>query len=124
MVQKNYIQVDPEVLRADFDRLPFQFKHDLSAHPLLQLEALFDLATRLPPAEVLHWSGAIGIGDNIDTASKTHSTGRSLRETFDHIEDARSYVLIRNAQLDPTFKRLADDILNEIEEASADIEPG
>jgi len=66
MVHKNYIQVDPEVLRADFNRRPFEFRHDLSSHPLLQLEALFDLAARLPPAEVLHWSGAIGIGDNID----------------------------------------------------------
>ena len=124
MVHKNYIQVDPQVLRRDFNHRPFEFKHDLGGHPQLTLEALFDLATRLPPAEVLHWSGAIGVGDNIDTASKTHSTGRSLRETFDHIEDARSYVLIRNAQLDPAFKRLADDILNEIEETTEGIEPG
>ncbi|MCL2449497.1 MAG: hypothetical protein FWD17_11165, partial [Polyangiaceae bacterium] len=105
------------------NKRPFEFKHDLAGHPQLKLEALFDLATRLPPAEVLHWSGGIRIDDNIDTASRTHATGRSLRETFDHIEDAHSYVLIRNAQLDPTFGRLVNEILDDVEVQTKALEP-
>lgn len=124
MALEKYIELDRRVLQADFNRRPFEFRHNLSNHPELTLDALFDLAMRLPPAEVLHWSGAIRIGDNIDTASKTHATGRSLRETFEHIADANSYVLIRNAQLDRRFKRLVDDILDEVEIAIEDIEPG
>jgi hypothetical protein len=119
-----YIQVDPRVLEEDFNRRPFAFKHTLAGHPQLTLDALFDLAMRLPQAEVLHWSGAIGISDNIDTASRTHRTGRSLRDTFDHIQEANSYVLIRNAQFDPQFKRLMDDILDEVEVETDPIEPG
>lgn len=124
MATGKYIHVDSETVREHFNRRPFEFKHDLGSHPQLQLGALFDLAMRLPPAEVLHWSGKIAVGDNIDTASKTHSTGRSLRDTFDHIADANSYVLIRNAQFDPTFRRLVDDILDEVRGMTDALEPG
>jgi hypothetical protein len=124
MASEQYVQVDPEVFRANFNRRPFEFGHNLAEHPQLKLDALFRLAERLPPAEVLHWNGAIKIDDNIDNASKTHATGRSLRDTFDHIEDAKSYVLIRNAQLDPSFRRLMDDILDQLQPQTDPIEAG
>jgi hypothetical protein len=124
MSDRRYVKVDEAVVREHFNRHPFTFKHDLATHPQLQLDALCKLAHRLPAAEVLHWSGKIPIDANIDTASRTHSTGLSLQETFDRLEDAGSYVLIRNAQLDPTFNRLVDEILNEIAEITDPIEPG
>lgn len=124
MSDRKYVHVSEEVLREDFNRRPFAFKHDLAAHPQLQLGALYDLATRLPKGEVLHWSGSIPIDANIDTASKTHATGVSLRETFDRMENAGSYILIRNAQLDPEFNRLVDDILDEVKGMVDPIEPG
>jgi hypothetical protein len=124
MGHDRHIQVDAQVMREDFNRRPFRFTHDLTDHPQLKLEALFDLATRLPQAEVLHWSGGIKISDNIDTASKTHATGRTLRQTLDHIEDANSYILIRNAQFDPAFRRLVDEILDQVQPETDAIEPG
>jgi hypothetical protein len=124
MALEKHVHVDPQVVQRDFNRKPFAFKHDLCGHPQLRLEALFDLATRLPPSEVLHWSGKIAVGDNIDTASKTHATGRTLRETIDHIQDANSYILVRNAQLDPAFKRLFDEIADSIGETTELLEPG
>jgi hypothetical protein len=119
-----YLEVDEGILRDNFNRRPFTFKHDLASHPQLQLGALYDLASRLPKAEVLHWSGSIAVDANIDTASRTHATGLSLRETFDRMESAGSYVLIRNAQFDPAFTRLVDDILDDIKGLIDPIEPG
>ena len=124
MSRGSYLKLDERVLREDFNRRPFAFKHHLTDHPLLGLSALYDLATRLPKGEVLHWSGSIPIDANIDTAASTHATGVSLRDTFDRMEKAGSYVLIRNAQLDPDFKRLTDDILDEIKTMIDPIEPG
>ena len=48
----------------------------------------------------------------------------SLRDTFDGMEKAGSYVLIRNAQLDPAFNGLVDDILDEVKTLVDPIEPG
>jgi hypothetical protein len=124
MPDRKHIQVAEQVLREHFNRRPFPFTHDLATHPQLQLGALYDLASRLPPAEVLHWSGSIAVDANIDTASKTHATGLSLRETFDRMNDAGSYVLIRNAQVDPSFNRLVDEILNEVQARTDPLEPG
>ncbi len=124
MSGRPHLTVDGQVFRHDFNRRPFVFKHDLATHPQLQLGALYDLACRLPKGEVLHWSGSIPIDANIDTASRTHATGVPLRETFDRMEQAGSYVLIRNAQLDPEFGRLVDDIANEVKRMTDPLEPG
>ena len=123
-MRDQYIHVDQAVLDQNFNRTPFTFRHELNTHPDLQLSALFELATRLPPAEVLHWSGNISVADNIDTASKTHSTGRSLRDTMDNIQAANSYILIRNAHVDPKFGRLVHEILDELEGKTNAIEAG
>jgi hypothetical protein len=124
MSHSKHIDVDEHVLREHFNRQPFPFTHDLATHPQLQLGALFDLASRLPQAEVLHWSGSIAIDANIDTASRTHATGLSLHETFDRMEETGSYILIRNAQMDRTFNLLVDEILDEVAEMTDALEPG
>ena len=124
MPEAKYIKVDQRVLRENFNRRPFQFQHDLTSHPLLQLGALHQLAQRIPAAEVLHWSNKIRVDDNIDVASQTHSTNLGIRETFQRIETAGSYILIRNAQLDRAFNRLVDDILDEVATMTEPIDPG
>ena len=124
MSHQAHLEVDDQTLRDEFNRRAFRFTHDLTDHPQLKLGALYDLASRLPKEEVLHWSGAIGIDADIDRASRTHPTGLSLRETFDRMDRAGAYVLIRNAQFDPSFKRLVDEILDEVEGRIQTIEPG
>lgn len=124
MSKATHVQVDERALRENFNRRPFAFRHDLAADPRLQIGALFELADKLPRGEVLHWSGKIAVDGDIDNASKTHATQLSLRQTFDHIETAGSYILIRNAQLEPVFGRLVNDILDEIMVMTEPIDPG
>ena len=57
MSSEPYLKLDERVLREEFNRRPFAFKHNLTDHPQLQLSALYELASRLPKGEVLHWSG-------------------------------------------------------------------
>jgi len=118
------MRLDLELLRAHFNRRAFAFKHDLADHPQLRLGALYELAGRIPKGETLHWRGNITVSDNIDTASQTHGNGLSLRETFDRIDSAGSYVLIRNAQLDPAFARLVNEILDEAARMTEPVDPG
>lgn len=124
MPGSKYVNVADQIFGENFNRRPFAFTHDLAHHPQLQLGALFDLASRLPRAEVLHWNGGIPIDANIDTAAKTHATGVSLRDTFDHIDRAGAYVLIRNAQFDPKFGELVQDILQDVAGRAQALESG
>ena len=121
---QKFVHADSGVFESHFNRRPFRFKHDLATHPLLQLGALHDLATRLPPSETVHWRGDIAVGENIDTAAKTHDNGLSLKDTFDGIDRAGSYILIRNAQVDPTFARFMNEILDDVSVATEPLEPG
>jgi hypothetical protein len=124
MPSQRFVRVEPNVLAKNFNRCAFAFKHDLVSHPLLQVGALYELARRIPQDETLHWRGDISVAANIDTASQTHATGVSLKDTFDRIENAGSYVLIRNAQLDPAFARLTNEILDEVATLTEPFDPG
>jgi hypothetical protein len=124
MSLSRFIRVDEQILRENFNRSPFTFKHDLTSEPRLQLGSLYELATRIPSKEVSHWSGKITVDSDIDIAPQSHRTNFSLRETFHNIETAGSYILIRNAQFDPGFNQLLNEILDEVMVVTDPLDPG
>src|SRR5260370_24753656 len=48
------LQVEPEPFRKNYNRRPFMFEHRVNKHPLMQPEALRELAHRLPPDPARH----------------------------------------------------------------------
>jgi hypothetical protein len=120
----SYIELGESTFASRYNKTPFLFKHHLAAHPLLSLSSIFDLAKRHPRAEILHWDGSIPVTANIDVASKTHAVSVSLDDAIRNVETAGSYVLIRNAQLDPAIGLLVNEVLDEIQRSTEPIDPG
>lgn len=109
------LELDEATFREQYNREPFVFRHRLAEHPLLQLPKLFELALRHPREEVLHWRGDIPVSADIDRAQESHGAGLRLQDAIANIAASGSYVLIRNAQLDPAYGALLEEILGEIE---------
>lgn len=108
-------------LRADFGRLPFLIDHDLVGHPAFQLEALAELARRLPTSSVEYNAG--NLQPNQDPA-QTPQNGLSVEETVRRIREHSSWMVLKNVQQDPEYRALLDRCLDELEEHTQFVEPG
>jgi hypothetical protein len=98
-------------LRAKFDRQAFPIAHVLADYPLLQLPQLIELSTRLPVESVEYNSGDLPI--NQDPAT-TPRTGFTIEQTLRDIERAGSWMVIKNVEQDPAYRRLLDACLDEL----------
>jgi hypothetical protein len=113
------LRLDIDELRAKFDRQPFLIGHRLADHPLLQLPNLIELAVRLPAASVEYNAGDLPI--NQDPAN-TPRTGLSIAQTLLEIEQARSWMVIKNVEQDRDYRQLLDECLDQIDHE--DVAPG
>jgi hypothetical protein len=118
------LEINEATFRSHYNREPFMFRHHLAQHPLLSLSGVFDLAKRHPREEILHWDGSIPVSANIDSAAETHAVRVSLEDAIRNVETAGSYVLIRNAQLDPECGKLVDEVMKELQRLTEPIDPG
>jgi hypothetical protein len=120
-VASNRLSIDPSTFAADFDRRPFYLRHDLRAHPLLELSAMAALSERLHPA-LVEWNaghaGAYGIPDQIKPS--THS----CKEAILAVGERPAWVLLRMIEHDSIYKALVDELLDEIKPHSEKIRPG
>ena len=118
------LSIDRPSFPANYGRRPFTFNHSLQGHPLLSLGALFDLARRLPAAQVLHWNGRIPFSADIDAAAELYKADLSLTQAIAHLDTAGSFVLIREAETDPAYRALLHSILAEVAELTEPLDPG
>lgn len=115
------LKIDPEEFRRGFPEQPFSVRHSLAGSPLFELPRLVDLAMRLPPSAVEYNAGDVPV--TLDPG-KTPMTGLSPEETIRRIEECRSWLVLKNVELDPEYKALLDRCLDEVAELSEAIEPG
>jgi len=95
---------------------PFRLKHHFAGHPLFTLEALLDLAKRLPPASIEYNSGDIPIDQDPD---KTPMTGLSVEETIRRINECNSWMVLRHVEQDALYKNALEQCLEEIAPSAA-----
>jgi len=88
-----------------------ELKHELLDHPLMELESLVGLSARLPESVIEHNLGDLpfGIGQH-DVPPHT----LSIDETIRSIETNASWMVLKDIQLDPTYKALLHEVLAEI----------
>lgn len=100
--------------RAEFARhypeQPHKLTHGLDHHPMLELEALADLAEQLPVTSVEYNRGDLPIG--ID--GKPAATGLSIGETIRRVHEANSWAVLKNVEHVPAYHALLDDLLGEL----------
>lgn len=91
---------------------PARLKHALAGDPLFSLEALVDLAARLPAASVEYNAGDLPVDQD---AAKTPANGLSIEETIRRIRDCRSWMALKNVEQDPRYRDALERCLAEID---------
>lgn len=115
---------DPKLFRGSYNRLPFQFRHNLSSEPLLQVEALLRLAQRLPDHQVSWHRADIEMGTSFYKAQEMHPSELSMDQALRDIQNSGSYVLIRNPHSDTEYGALLGPLWDEIARLSEPVDPG
>jgi hypothetical protein len=85
--------------------------HGLAGHPLLAIEALAELAERMPASSVEYNLGKLPLGVRPED---TPSNGLTLGETIRTIETNGSWAVMKNVERDPAYGALLDRALAEL----------
>lgn len=106
--------VFPQASRAQFaahyPEKPHILAHGLTSHPLLEIEALAQLAERLPLTSVEYNRGDLPIG--VD--GKPGSNGLTIAETIRKVAEAESWAVLKNIEQVPAYQDLLLGLLEEI----------
>jgi hypothetical protein len=106
---------------AAFARRSIAVRHSLADHPLLTLEAIAQLADRLPPDSVRRERGIQPIGEAHRYVDVGH--GRPSASVLD-VENNGFRISLRNVQQIPEYSDLVDACLDEVEPLVAAREGG
>ncbi|MEQ5787092.1 cupin-like domain-containing protein [Erythrobacter sp. NFXS35] len=93
-----------------YPETPHVLTHTLTSHPLLEIEALAQLAEHLPIASVEYNRGDLPIG--VD--GKPGSNGMTIAETIRRVAEAESWAVLKNIEQVPAYEALLHGLLEEI----------
>jgi len=96
---------------ASYPEGPHKLRHHLSAHPLLELDALAELGETLPAGSVEYNRGDLPIG----VEGKPEGTGLAIGETIRGIEESNSWAVLKNIEQVPAYAALVGELLGELE---------
>lgn len=97
---------------AAYPRSPAKLTHHLTSHPLLELEALVDLAAALPAESIEYNPGRLPIGiAPEDVPAPTLSPAATIRA----IETAGAWMAIKRIEQHPAYAALLDRVLAGLE---------
>jgi hypothetical protein len=120
-IQPAHLSLDPAMFAENFDKRGFHLEHDLVDHPLLELPAIAALSQRLP-ANLLEWNaeqeGAF------TKPNKLHPHHLSCADTILNLERQPARVLLLSIENDPSYKKLMDELLDQIEPLTQRSHPG
>ena len=93
-----------------YPEVPHKLVHRLPAHPLMELEALANLAEALPERSIEYNFADQPIG--ID--GKPAPTGIPIGDTIRNIDSSNSWAVLKNIEQDPAYAALLGDLLDEL----------
>lgn len=97
---------------ASYPEGPHKLTHDLVSHPLLELDALADLAEQMPLTSVEYNRGDLPVG----LSEKPAGAGRTIGQTIREIDTANSWAVLKNIEQDPAYAALLQELLEELRE--------
>jgi len=116
------IHLDP----ATFEPWKVQgLTHALSEHPLLQIGALVDLGRRQQERKLVRTHSADATaGTSFADAPNLHPNRKGAVATLAEIEQAKAWMSLLKVQADPIYRRLIDEILDEVRPIVERRDPG
>ncbi|TCM21828.1 hypothetical protein EDF56_101504 [Novosphingobium sp. PhB165] len=99
-----------ECFSRNYPEIPHKLAHALRSHPLLELEALAELAECLPAGSIEYNFGNQPLGVDGKPAPTGIPIGRTIRE----IETTNSWAVIKNVEQHADYARLLEDLLGEL----------
>lgn len=87
-----------------------KLQHNLTQHPLLELDALAELGERLPAASVEYNRGDLPIGVDEKPATTSLGIGKTIRE----VETSCSWAVLKNIEQDEPYRALLTELLDEL----------
>lgn len=121
MLTARHVAIDSETFAAAFARRSIVVEHSLVDHPLLSLEAIAELADRLPAASVRREAGSQPVGDAHRYVDVGH--GRPSESVLD-VEQNQYRISLRDVQQVPEYAELVNECLDEVEPLVAAREGG
>ncbi len=99
--------------------------HDLCEHPLLQLDKLRELGSRLDAQnQVRSHSAAAEAGTSFHDAPKIHPTKKSASDMLADVAAAQAWMSLLNVQTDPVYRTLVDEVLDSVKPLVDVTDPG
>jgi hypothetical protein len=95
---------------AHYPEVPHKLTHALGRHPLLELDALAELAEALPEASIEYNKADLPLG--VD--GKPDPTGIPIGATIRKIAATGSWAVLKNVEQHPAYAALLADLLSEI----------
>jgi hypothetical protein len=115
------VDIDAAAFADAFARRSVAVPHSLAAHPLFTIDAIADLADRLPPESVRREHGNLPLanyGEYVDVGTGPPS------ETIRDVERTGVRVSLRDIQHAPEYAELINECLDQVGELVADREGG
>ena len=105
---QSLIQLDQDA-RSTFPRKPFGTRHGLAEHPLFRLEALVDLAGRMPVDGIEYNSGKVGIDQKPE---ETPLVDMAPVEVVRRIKEANAWMVLKRVERIPAYGALLREALD------------
>lgn len=102
-----------------------QVKHRLMQHPMLRPARLVELGQRLEArGQIRTHSRGAAAGTPFNDAPSLHPNARSAAATLGDIANAGAWLSLLNVQTDETYRRLVDEVLDELKPGIDRVDPG
>jgi len=95
---------------AAYPEEPHVLRHGLRDHPLMTLDALAELAAKLPGHEIEYNRGDLPVG--VD--GKPGGTGLSIQDTIRRIATSNSWAVLKHIEHVPEYRALLNSLLAEL----------
>jgi hypothetical protein len=105
------LDIDGGAFAENFARHPFPVRHSLAEHPLLTLDALAELADRLPRRSIERHRADLDLMTPGGAPELEGPPSQTVRE----IDTANAWMVLWYIEQDPAYKALLDECLDEVE---------
>lgn len=118
----------PRLIHIDdqFDPWKIQaVRHSLSDHPLLQIPSLIELGQRLEArGQIRTHSNTVTADTSFHDAPSTDPNQKSAMATLSNVADAKAWMSLLNVQTDEIYRKLIDDVLDDVKPIVDRRDPG